>query len=169
MRSIILLCLTALLGGCLAAPPAGPSLSAESLENSRYSSRYHPEGRVHLAEGVYDNPLRRLRVSLAGPVAYGDLDGDGLQDAVAILVTETGGSGSFVELAAILNDGGRPNHVSSVFLGDRVKVRTLSVRKGTVTVDMLTQGPYEPMCCPTEEVTPIFRFDGGELVKVEGK
>lgn len=44
--------------------------------------------------------------------ALGDLNGDGINDAAVVLATNTGGSGVFIILATVLNDGGKPRQVA---------------------------------------------------------
>ena len=41
-------------------------------------------------------------------LAFGDLNGDGVEDAVVVLVTNPGGTGRFYDLAPVLNQNGTP-------------------------------------------------------------
>jgi len=95
--------------------------------------------------------------------ALGDLDGDGTQDAVVVLVASGGGSGSFYSLEAVLNQAGKPHHIASAALGDRAQLESLSVASGRITVEMVTHGPNDPMCCPTLEVTQEYELQGDTL------
>ncbi len=95
--------------------------------------------------------------------AFGDLSGDGAQDAAVILKVQMGGSGSLVYLAASVNKKGIPEQAALTVLGDRVQVKSLAVRGGQIVVDMLTFGPKDPMCCPSQLVTRTYGLEGGAL------
>jgi hypothetical protein len=119
---------------------------------------------VRLTNGEFENRERRFNAQLIdSATAVGDLDGDGRWDAVALLAVNSGGSGIFEYAVAMLDREGTPVQAGYAFLGDRVKVSSLSVANGAVTVDMITQGPKDPMCCPTLRVvkTLDFKVAGG--------
>ena len=154
----------------LPAAPA-PALPLELLQNGTYTS---PDwGTFQLTGGIYYRPTPTGQESpeayttrLLDTVLYGDLDQDGVEDAVVFLATQSGGTGHFVELAAVLNSNGSPVNVSTLSLGDRVIVEGGSVAGGLVTLQMRVQGPTDPMCCPSQAVTWTFRLDAGQLVKL---
>jgi hypothetical protein len=83
------------------------------------------------------------------------------------LASNAGGSGTFVHLAAVLNQNGQPQHVASVSLGDRVKIEAVKIEAGTITVNMVTHGPNDPLCCPTVKTANTFKLQGDRLVKAE--
>jgi heat shock protein HslJ len=99
-------------------------------------------------------------------IAFGDLDGDGVEDAAVILVTDPGGSGTFYDLAAIRNRNGKPEHVSTASLGDRAEIRAFSIETGQVIIEMVTHGPDDPMCCPTQIVRNTYALEGDTLVQM---
>jgi hypothetical protein len=99
-------------------------------------------------------------------VAYGDLDGDSLQDAAIILGENYGGSGSFVSVAVLLNRNGQPVFAGSVGIDDRPKVNSISIQNGEVLLDAVIHGPNDPGCCPAQPVTQTFRLWGGKLILV---
>ena len=105
-----------------------------------------------------------LIVMLSDQVALGDLNGDGADDAAVVLITDPGGSGTFHDLSVLINEDGSAKHVASQRLGDRVKVKSLSVSSGEVAVEMVTHGPNDPMCCPTFQVTRNYVLRGTNLV-----
>ena len=81
------------------------------LQNAEYRS---PDwGDYRLAQGIFRRTPAGLGESSAyetrivEPVFYGDLNGDGLEDAAVVLATQNGGTGTFIELAAVLNHDGR--------------------------------------------------------------
>src|SRR5438270_132957 len=74
----------------------------------------------------------RIVVRLADVAAFGDLDGTGGLDAAVVLIGSGGGSGTFVELAAVLNDAGAARPVATTLLGDRILVREVTVQDRTI-------------------------------------
>lgn len=154
----------------LTAEPA-PALTLELLQNAAYTS---PDwGTFQLTGGIYYWPAPTGQESpeayttrLLDTVLYGDLDQDGVEDAAVFLATQSGGTGHFVELAAVLNSSGSPINVSTRSLGDRVIVEGGAVAGGLITLNMRVQGPSDPMCCPSQAVTWTFRLENGQLVKL---
>lgn len=153
--------------GCSREQAPGPALSARSLRNAEYRSEFIDSGRVQLRNGKLEDPAAHLWVTMLNVVAYGDVDGDGRSDAAVILATNTGGSGVFHDLAVVVDRDGRPFNTASVNLGDRVKINSLAIEEGRIVVDMVTQGPSDPMCCPTMHVTQRYELLGDSLVLTE--
>ena len=149
--------------------PSSKSLTIEGLKNAEYQSKFAINGRVKLSNGIYRGRIvpdsaSELIVMLSDQVAFGDLNGDGAEDAVVVLITDPGGSGTFRHLGVVINEKGTPQHVASQLLGDRVKVKSLSVRSGEIVVQMMTHGTRDPMCCPTFQVTRNYVLQEGRLV-----
>jgi heat shock protein HslJ len=147
------------------------TLTIDDLKNSEYQSEFSASGRVKLNNGTYKEKVvpdsaAELVVTLSDKIAFGDLNGDGEEDAAVILVTDPGGTGTYRYLAVVTNQNGSPENVASQLLGDRIKVKSLSIRSGEISVEMITHGPNDPMCCPTLEVTQDYLLQGGKLVVV---
>ena len=149
-----------------------PALSVEALKNAEYRSEFAGEGKARLVDGTHvekesPNSATELRMTLSDTIAQGDLNGDGVADAAVILVSNPGGSGTFYELVAVINQNGQPRHGASILLGDRVQVKQMTIKDGQITVRMVTQGPNDPMSTPTMEVTQKYKLEQGKLVPVE--
>ncbi|MBW7881340.1 MAG: META domain-containing protein, partial [Caldilineaceae bacterium] len=145
----------------------GPALTPEKLANTSYKSTLAPAGEVRLVDGSYEDGENRISVTLAPePMASGELDGF---EAAAVLIVENGGgSGSFVSLAVVLDVGGDAINIASTTLGDRVSVSNLAITdEGRIVVDMVQQGPNDPMCCPTLPTTQVYVLAGDQLVMEE--
>jgi hypothetical protein len=95
-------------------------------------------------------------------VAFGDLNGE--PAAVVILVSDSGGSGTFYDLAVVVEQDGQPVNVATILLGDRVLINSLTIEDGKIAVDMVTQGPDDPFCCPTQQVVNTYDLQGDQLV-----
>ncbi len=149
-------------------------LTINQLKNMTYKVEDATRGKAVLRDGKYvDKPFERgaasrLRVVFGDNVAHGDLNGDGTPDAVVILWENSGGSGTDVLLAAVSNEAGKPRHIDSACLGDRVKVHALSIRGGVITIEIVTQGPHDAMPNPTVHETHRFVLDSDRLVPDDG-
>jgi hypothetical protein len=156
-----------------AVPPTAtpiPPLTLAALENAEYQSEWPADGLAKLTDGEYEEEIVPGAASkiiirfYPDMYAFGDLDGDGIEDAAVVLATSGGGSGTFISLEAVINDEGTPNHVATAFLGDRVRPMSISIESGQIGVDMIAHGPDDPMCCPSLEVTQKYELKGDELV-----
>ncbi len=156
-------------------PPALPTvtpLSAEQLKNCSYTS---PDwGQFQLSDGIYyREPPTTLESAetyttrLLDTVIFGDINQDGAEDAVAFLATQSGGTGHFVEMAAMLNDGGSPLNTSTLFLGDRVVIESGTIQDGVISLNLRVQGPNDPMCCPSQSVTSTYHLENGLLTLLQ--
>jgi hypothetical protein len=86
-----------------------------------------------------------LRTRVVGKPAQGDLDGDGDEDAVLWLLQETGGSGSFHYLAAVMREPDGYVGTTAVFLGDRLRRNLLLIDRRVVAAFMLKRHGNAPM------------------------
>ncbi len=157
-------------------PTAGtvPNLTLDQLGNLTYPIDLAPDGEAQLVDGSFSAPAApgsaaEILVDLSESVAFGDIDGDGAPDATVVLVTQTGGSGTFYYLAPVLNHSGTPEALAPVLLGDRIEMQALSVEAGEISVDMLTAGPDDPLCCPTQETHNVYALVDGALELVSGE
>lgn len=139
-----------------ATPSPSPAFSLEALRHGEYQF----EGQtIRLEAGQAELPIvegsaSTMKVTLLEEaVAFGDLNGDGVEDAAAVMTVDMGGSGTFYHLVAILNRDGQPEQTASHLLGDRIQVKSIGVEAGEITMEMVWAGPEDPMCCPTQEVT----------------
>lgn len=155
----------------VAASPSVP-LTEQTLENLEYHGIY--DQAVKLTSGEYTGPpyveggASRPVVSLI-TLANGDLDQDGIPDAVVVLAENSGGSGTFIYLAAVLNENGDPVNTSTILLRDRVQVQSLRVADDQIVVTVLTHAPEDPLCCPTQQGTMKYRLNAGQLVPLENE
>lgn len=146
-------------------------LTLEALRNAEYQSEWPRSGKATLTDGRYfeayePGSASGVHITLSEPVAFGDLNGDGAADAAVVLTANTGGSGIFRHLAAVVNEQGQPQHVASVFLGDRVRIASLEIEDGRIVVGIIGHGPGDPACCPTQRMTHVFQLVGDTLEEV---
>src|SRR6266571_4941842 len=99
-------------------------LTWQALLNATYATSVTPRGAA-LHDGTLEaeaapGSASKVIVRLADIAAFGDLDGNLAPDAAVVLVSSGGGSGTFVELAAVRNESGAAHPVATVLLGDRI-------------------------------------------------
>jgi len=128
---------------------------------------------IGLRDGAWVGPelspggASRLHVVLwSEPVAFGDLDGQPGDEAVVLAGASTGGSGSFVYIAAFARRDGRLGEATATLVGDRVKVLALSIADRRVTLDILEPGPGDALCCPSRLARKTYALQGSALVPV---
>ena len=108
-----------------------------------------------------------MRVTLwDAPVALGDLDGQPGDEAVVLLGASSGGSASFVYIAAFGRRDGGLSPATATLVGDRVKVLALSIADRRVTLDIVEAGPGDALCCPSRLARKTYALQGGVLVPV---
>ena len=150
-------------------------LTLEQLHNGQYHLplrgdeetplRFH-RGRGSIKYGA--GATQQVQAGLVGDlVAFGDLDGDKVADAAVVVFINPGGSGTFIHLLALHDREGTPVQAGREFLGDRVRVESLTVWGGQVFVTMLAHGPGDPLCCPSIEIRRAFTLHGRRLVPTQ--
>lgn len=105
---------------------ASKELIIEQLKNAEYNQ-------VKLNNGEFFSKIEGQLVGgnsiwLGETIILGDLNGDDAKDAVVVLNQNTGGSGVFMDLAIVINDNGKPVHVDSYSLGDRVGISDVKIK-----------------------------------------
>ncbi len=152
-------------------PVNGATLSLDVLRNGIYRS---PDwGEYQLTDGIYYRTpptafesADAYTTRMQDPILFGDINADGLEDALVFLNTQNGGTGHFIEMAAVLNQNGSAFNVSTIYLGDRVGVESATVENGTIILNMRVQGPSDGLCCASQPVTWRFVLSGNQLVKL---
>lgn len=125
-------------------------------DGSRYSLK---DGEHEAGESLED--YVRLRLA---DLAIGDLNGDGQSDVAVVLVSSFGGSGHFYELTALINEGHSFRQINNLELGDRVNIESLEIENRRINITLLTHGPHDPMCCPSQKKELVAYLKGGKLV-----
>lgn len=148
-----------------------PTLSLDILRNGAYRS---PDwGEFQLSDGIYyrtpptsqESP-ETYTTRLLDTVLYGDINLDGFEDAVVFFYTQNGGTGHFVEMAAVLNFDGNPVNISTLYLGDRAIVESGTIQgSGWVTLNLRVQGPNDAACCPSQIVIRTFHLENNQLIE----
>ncbi len=174
-RGLAAAALLMLLAACQPAEeePVAPGSGdlAALLETASFSGIEGFPDSVTLAEGKWEGkPYVEggntfPGIYLARPsTTIGDLDGDGQAEVVTVLVSDTGGSGSFYHLVALRqSDDGGLEHFATYFLGDRLKIPSLTIEDGGIESVMLVPDEDDALCCPTQRVDLRYELDGDAI------
>ncbi len=150
-----------------------PLLAWEQLKNAAYTLPVEmggPEdGRIPLENGEFSvaaapGSAGMNRFLLYPGVAYGDLDGDGREDALVILINNSAGSGSFYHLIPVRNNDGQPQPLNAAFIGDRVIIEQLRAAGGQAQLLFRAYRPEEPFgSTPTLQTNRRYILQGDTL------
>lgn len=148
------------------APPG--SACAEGL-------RFTPPAAIPVANGrstVLDIG-RYTRLEVDPDVAYGDLDGDGDDEAVVHVVCGYGANGAEDTVHVWAERRGRAVHVASLTEPPRSvtgplppAVDDIAVDGGRIEVTWTRYAGGDPNCCPSQLTTVTYELDGGTLGRV---
>jgi hypothetical protein len=144
--------------------------TVDKLRNAEYPSEWTQSGRVKLEDGEYSETIvpgaaSKITVNLDGHMAFG-LAADDLPMAAVILYTNAGGSGTFGDLYAVVGHSSQPTAMAMTSLGDRVRIESLAIEGSEIVVQMVTRGPDDPMCCPTQHVRARYALQGDQLTEI---
>jgi heat shock protein HslJ len=100
---------------------------------------------------------------------YGDLDGDGTEDALVFLIERGGGTAAFTYVGAQLNRDGQPVDAGAALVEDRTQILSASIENGQVELEITTYGPGDGACCPSYRASRTYALQDGQLVEVAGE
>ncbi|RJP54917.1 MAG: hypothetical protein C4583_01425 [Anaerolineaceae bacterium] len=152
--------------------PVVPALTVDALRNASYTlpnfsgdlfSYQLTDGKYTLGDPTVTG---YVEVTLLDTFAFGDLNQDGVNDAAVLLAENFGGTGVFVSVNAVLNDGGQPRHAASSMIDDRPQIGNLDIRDGEIFLDAVIHAFDDPACCPELSVTRSFKLSGVLLTLV---
>lgn len=122
------------------------------LNSGRSEVEVAPKSGIKITTTVFGHPI------------FGDLNGDGLEDAALILAHDPGGSGTFYYVAATLAENDNYQGTNAVFLGDRVALYTIQIRNGVINVNYADRRPDEPLAAlPSVAKTMYLNLKEGYL------
>lgn len=128
---------------------------AERVKNMTY--QLPNIGSVQLQNGSYQDRTKGVTVMLVdkpGAIAFADINNDGNEDAVTVLVVN-GTQAAY--LSPVLNVASNPRNVNSVLLGDRVQVQSIVVNAGQIQANITKNN---------QAVTQTYTISGNNLTLV---
>lgn len=149
--------------------PEIPGISPAQVRNAEYQLGLLDQIRVvPLSDGKYQEGnaggTDYVSVSMTDFIVRGDLNGDGENEAVAIVAENYGGSGTFVFLAVFQYLNEKAVFLTSTFLDDRPLINNLAVEGGKIFVDATIHTRDDAMCCPTLTTTRHYLLNGINLI-----
>ena len=158
----------------LAPPGPPPTPTLEQVRAATVSGVF--DQAITLADGRYegqpvqDGAASRPTALLWEPTFHtADVDGNLGSEALAMLSSNTGGSGEMVYLAVFgMRDGALAN-LATVPVGDRVRLQSLWLERGRVIMDVIEAGPDDAACCPTQVSRKTFGYDGGTFKQISSE
>ncbi len=98
-------------------------------------------------------------------ITYGDLNGDGDDEAIVLTTCNTGGTGQFTEGFIYGMSDGKPKLLTNLEGGDRADggLRSAKVENGLLTVESNDAGETGGACCPEFVVTTKYKLEGKNL------
>lgn len=118
----------------------------KTLQNLKYT--LPGRGTVSLTNGTsgdVSSPLRATLSTQPEQIQFADVNGDKVEDAVAVLdVTSGKSAGSTSYLVTVLNISNQPQPLTSILIGDRVRVSSTIVREGQIEVTVVTPRTNQP-------------------------
>ncbi len=145
---------------------ASSPLSAAELNYATYPLEPAKGGQASFTRGQHEDREAQFKAMIAPyPRANGDLNGDGSPDTAVTIIVNSGGSGVFTYVSAVINNGGIAQPADSVLIGDRVKVSEMVIANGALMVNYLDRKAEEPMSAkPTVPMTRVFTLQNGKLM-----
>lgn len=159
--------------GLMKAAPPAPAPTLTQLESATYSGVL--EQPITLESGSYvgapfvEGESRPGVLLWNDLIAVGDVDAAPGDEAAVLLSSASGGSGERVYLAVVGMRDGRPVNLGTALIGDRVKVRTMSIVEGKIVLDLVEAGERDAACCPTQMARRSYELEGEELRKVSSE
>jgi hypothetical protein len=143
----------------------------DRLKNAQYRVDFLQREVVRLTDGHYIGKVSPgsavdVVVRLSEVYSGGDLNFDGREDALAVLIVEPGDGGVFNYLVVMIDQDGELQQVDQILLGDHVQVVAVQIQMSEFVVNLLRHKMDDAICCPSVETMERYRWDF-ELVKME--
>ena len=134
--------------------PPIEGISPEQIRNAQYQLSFTDVPQtVQLTNGVYEvgtsGSADYVNVRVSDFIALGDINGDGINEAAAIISENYGGTGVFTFLVLYSDQGGEPLYVTSAFIDDRPLIESIQVENNEIFLNVTTHDADDPFCCPT--------------------
>ncbi len=115
------------------------------------------------------NSVSKIITQVWDTPAFGDLNGNGQQDAALILINSSGGSGTNYYVAAALLEGNHYRGTAGVLLGDRIEPTGIEIADNRIRVTYLDRAINQPFSTPPSkprELLLIYHPNSQQLAQV---
>jgi heat shock protein HslJ len=149
--------------------PDKTNSTSPDINSLTIRSTVYTEQPVKLSRGEYRIPAApgaasEIVVKLTDKRAFGKLNGKDI--SAVVFTTSTGGTGTYYELALLSKETSGWSNTDTVLLGDRQKVDSIAIETNAIVIKMMTHGPKDPQCCPTQPVKKRYTVQDGRLLPV---
>ena len=122
--------------------------------------------RITVVNGDFERPGERTGFFHVDAPVYGDIDGDGIEDAIVRTVDNGGGSGNFDVAIVFTMKRGQLVELGHIHGGDRGAggLVAFAVEPGGVVVTRHELADGEGACCPSKLAIEHWKWDGKTLV-----
>ncbi|MDD8020798.1 MAG: hypothetical protein PHU81_06405 [Acidobacteriota bacterium] len=153
-------------------------ITEEQVKNFSYHLAYGEET-VTLKNGEYEKGFPDYEHVRLHSFVIKDLNGDNEPDAVVILAQNSGGSGTFYEITALLSRGRDIVQTNSIYLGDRVRIEKLQAEEkaafppgsrskvARIRLDLLTHKETDALCCPSKKESQCYILRENNLISCQ--
>jgi len=159
--------------GCLIYKPTNPATPGPKLPVDARNAAYVIEGEeTALINGraetqAVEDSASKVITQYFGNDVKADFNGDRINDMAFLLTQNSGGSGTFYYVAAIISQDNNYRGVNTILLGDRIAPQTTEFQNGEIIVNYADRKPGEPMTAiPSVGVSRYFKIDSGNLVEI---
>ncbi len=142
-----------------------PALTLQTLRNASYTVLLANGSilSIPLTDGVYRSGQDSsqpdfVAARLGDHLAFGDLNGDGADDAVLTLSLQIGEAGTSTALIPVLNQNGAAQQPFPVPVENVPVIHALSIADGAIFLSATVHGINDPPCCPSRPVTKTYRL-----------
>jgi hypothetical protein len=120
---------------------------------------------VQLVDGKYESNSGGVYESLhlVDQAGFGDLNGDGSADAAVLLAENTGGSGTFVYLVALVKQADGFSQSIPLLIDDRPLVDSVTIENNHIRFEGTLHGVADSMANPTMKVVEEFELTQSKL------
>lgn len=156
------------------AAPREPTEPAEQHDQTATPPQDTPDPAL---EAALTRDLNKLTDSSdaevkANGASYGDLNGDGQDDAAVLITFDDGGDGYVQYLVAYLSADDSYQPVASHLVGGRHREvhggEIMGISSGAIVLDLQILKPEDAACCPSGSRTAVFVLEDGELKRIGG-
>lgn len=130
---------------------------------------FETKEKLTLKDGEFDRNTEDDKLFFTASVdSYGDLDGDGKEEAVILTMMNTGGTGNFTNGIVFTMKGGKPVILTEFAGGDRAYGGLVGAKilNKMLVVQQYDVGEAGGACCPEFIVTTTLSWNGKELIPV---
>ena len=145
-------------------PTTPGAVSVDSFKNALFTAPQLQQT-VQLTDGKYESGSGASYESLQllDQAGFGDINGDGNADAALLLAENNGGSGVFVYLVAMINQGDAYAQLPPALIDDRPQINSVAIENGKVIVQAVIHSAGDPMATPSMNVVEEYQLTQAKM------